>query len=192
MAHANRFKLQTGRTVNRPTRAYLTLLTLFAHGMAIAEPVQGTVIDSTGVEIGALGNNGVLAKINSTVVFIPLKGTTMVGDNGKTWTDPTRFVPQNGSETLHFADLDCKGKSFVTFRSVILGATPAATVADGQGGGTVYIGTVSFPVNRQMQSRLNGSFGPPLCFNANEKVPTVPLAATVDLGSLYVAPYSLK
>lgn len=183
--------------MNRPTRAYLTLLALFAHGTAIAQPVQGTVIDAAGVEIGALVSSspvsgGVFAKINSTVVVIPLKGTTMVGDNGKTWTDPTRLVPTNGTEGVYFPDLDCKGKAFVTFRYPSLGATPAATVADGQGGGTVYIGTVSSPVYRQVQSRLAGTFGPPLCVNGNDKVPTVPLTSTVDLGSLYVAPYSLK
>jgi hypothetical protein len=159
---------------------------------AMAQPVQLTIIDRDGTEVGRKDGGLVLVRLDeSTIVAIQLGPKTVEGDSGKIWQDITRVIPTTGPGAVYFSEANCSGTAYISYLNLSeLGAQPAGTVADADGGrATVYIGKPGYPVRRHLASRLESGH---VCSNGSYRDSVIPVVNVVDLSARYRVPFTLK
>jgi hypothetical protein len=184
--------------------AALATLSLFADVGAATfgeyQPLSGQVVDANGRVIGPyVYGPTVLMAFDGLPVAINLRAANVVGKDGTAHRDPTRLIPRtSGSgEGVYFAEPDCTGAAYVVSNAEDGdGTLPGHVIADGEGGGTLYLGRRRETMQPLLNSLLKDSSYPPQCINyprpTHVFIPMVPTRAVIDLSTLFKPPYRIR
>lgn len=173
-------------------RKMLVLVSLLACSLAAAQPIEGALYDAADARLGPVDGTGhVFARVGDRIVRLRVGPARPGGPN----TSPPDFrllVPMNKGG-LMWSGTNCTGAAYIfgTDLSTVGGEVPSVTVITASGRANLYTASPTGGIRSTgWYSYREGE----QCSNYEEGLPGFGLKvdSKIDLGTVFVTPYSLR